>query len=154
MVVDGIERLLPDAERLGVRLGVEALHPVYAGDRSVVVTLGQANSIAERFPPELVGVIVDAYHVWWDPEVYAQIQRAGDRVLGFHVSDWLVPSPDPLMGRGVMGDGVIELRRLRAAVEETGYDGPIEVEIFNQKVWDTPLDEMLPLLQQRFVEHV
>jgi sugar phosphate isomerase/epimerase len=154
MVVDGIERLLPDAERLGIRLGVEALHPIYAGDRSVVVTLGQANRIAERFPAELVGVIVDAYHVWWDPDVYAQIRRAGPRVLGFHVSDWLVPSPDPLMGRGVMGDGVIELRRLRAAVEEIGYDGPIEIEIFNKGVWDMPLDEMLPLLQQRFVEHV
>ena len=154
MVIEGIERLLPDAERLGVRLGVEALHPVYAGDRSVVVTLGQANGIAERFPRELVGVIVDAYHVWWDPDVYGQIARAGSRALGFHVSDWLVPSPDPLMGRGVMGDGVIELRRLRAAVDAIGYGGPIEVEIFNQQVWDMPLDEMLPLIKRRFVEHV
>jgi len=154
MVVEGIERLLPEAERMGVRLAVEALHPVYAGDRSVVVTLGQANRIAERFPPELVGVIVDAYHVWWDPDVYEGIRRAGSRVLGFHVSDWLVPSPDPLMGRGVMGDGVIELRRLRTAVDAIGYSGPIEVEIFNQRVWDMPLDEMLPLIKQRFLEHV
>lgn len=154
MVVEGIERLLPEAERVGVRLAVEALHPVYAGDRSVVVTLGQANRIAERFPPELVGVIVDAYHVWWDPDVYEGIRRAGSRVLGFHVSDWLVPSPDPLMGRGVMGDGVIELRRLRTAVDAIGYSGPIEVEIFNQRVWDMPLDEMLPLIKQRFLEHV
>jgi sugar phosphate isomerase/epimerase len=154
MVVEGIERLLPEAERLGVKLGVEALHPVFAGDRSVVVTLGQAIRIAERFPPELVGVIVDAYHVWWDPEVHEGIRRAGSRVLGFHVSDWLVPSPDPLMGRGIMGDGVIELRRLRTAVDAIGYSGPIEVEIFNRRVWDMPLDEMLPLIKQRFLEHV
>jgi sugar phosphate isomerase/epimerase len=154
MVVEGIERLLPDAERLGVRLGIEALHPVYVGDRSVIVTLGQANSIAELFPQELVGVVVDAYHVWWDPEVYDQIRRAGSRLLGFHVSDWLVPSPDPLMGRGVMGDGVIQLRRMREVVDAIGYRGPIEVEIFNQTVWDMPLDEMLPLIRQRFLEHV
>jgi sugar phosphate isomerase/epimerase len=154
MVVEGIERLLPDAERCGVKLGVEALHPMYAGDRSVVVTLGQANSIAERFPADLVGVVVDAYHVWWDPGVYDEIKRAGARILGFHVSDWLVPTPDPLMGRGVMGDGVIELHRLRSAVDAVGYGGPIEVEIFNQVVWDMPLDEMLPLIRQRFAEHV
>jgi sugar phosphate isomerase/epimerase len=92
--------------------------------------------------------------VWWDPEVYSQIERAGSRVLGFHVSDWLVPSPNPLMGRGVMGDGVIELRRLRAAVDAIGYQGPIEIEIFNQQVWDMPLDELLPHLKRRFAEHV
>jgi len=154
MVVEGIERLLPDAERLGIKLGVEALHPVFAGDRSVVVTLAQANDIAERFPAEVVGVVIDAYHVWWDPDIYGQIERAGRRALGFHVSDWLVPSPDPLMGRGVMGDGVIELRRLRAAVDAIGYQGPIEIEIFNQQVWEMPLDEMLPHLKRRFAEHV
>jgi len=154
MVVDGIAALLPDAERLGITLGVEPLHPIYAGDRSVVVTLGQANTIAEQFPKALVGVVVDVYHVWWDPCINEEIARAGDRILGFHVSDWLVPSPDPLMGRGLMGDGVIDLKGLRAAVESVGYQGPIEVEIFNQKVWDMPLDEMLPLVRQRFAETV
>jgi sugar phosphate isomerase/epimerase len=153
-VVAGIEALLPYAERLGVRLGVEALHPVYTGDRSVVVTLGQANTIAERFPSDLVGVVVDVYHVWWDPCVHDEIRRAGDRILGYHVSDWLVPPPDPLMGRGLMGDGVIDLKPLRATVEAAGYDGPIEVEIFNQKVWDMSLDEMLPLIRSRFAETV
>jgi sugar phosphate isomerase/epimerase len=155
MVVEGIEALLPDAERLGVVLGVEPLHPIYAGDRSVIVTLAQANSIAERFPRELVGVVIDAYHVWWDPIVYQEIERAGDRILGFHVSDWLVPPPgDPLMSRGMMGDGVIELKRLRTAVDATGYAGPIEVEIFNQQVWDMPLDDMIRLIRQRFAETV
>lgn len=154
MVVDGIAALLPDAEKLGVKLGVEPLHPIYAGDRSVIVTLGQANTIAEQFPKSLVGVVVDVYHVWWDPCIRDEIRRAGDRILGFHVSDWLVPSPDPLMGRGLMGDGVIDLKGLRAAVESAGYQGPIEVEIFNQKVWDMPLEEMIPLVRQRFAETV
>jgi sugar phosphate isomerase/epimerase len=155
MVVDGIEALLPDAERLGVTLGIEPLHPIYAGDRSVIVTLGQANTIAERFPKDLVGVVVDVYHVWWDPCVHEELRRAGDRILGFHVSDWLVPPPaDPLMSRGLMGDGVIDLKPLRATVESVGYTGPIEVEIFNQRVWDMPLDEALPMIRQRFAETV
>ncbi len=153
-VREGIEALIPDARRLGVRLGIEALHPVFAAERSVIVTLGQANDLAEQFPADAVGVIIDAYHVWWDPNLYAEIRRAAGRILGFHVSDWLVPLPDPLMGRGMMGDGVIELRRMRAAVDAAGYRGPIEVEIFNQAVWDMPLDEMLELLGRRYAEHV
>lgn len=155
MVVEGIEALLPDAERLGVVLGVEPLHPIYAGDRSVVVTLAQANAIAERFPREVVGVVIDAYHVWWDPCVYREIEHARDRILGFHVSDWLVPPPaDPLMSRGMMGDGMIELRRLRTAVDAVGYGGPIEVEIFNQEVWDMPIDDMIALVRDRFAATV
>src|SRR5256885_1735186 len=83
------------------------------GDRSVIVPLRQALDLAERFPADRCGVIVDAYHVWWDPEVEEQVARAGERILGYHVSDWLVPTPDLLLGRGLMGDGVIDLRRLR-----------------------------------------
>ena len=153
-VVDGIAALLPVAERLKVKIGIEPLHPVFAGDRSVIVTLAQANEIAECFPASLVGVVVDVYHVWWDPCVYDGIRRAADRILGFHVSDWLVPSPDPLMGRGLMGDGVIELRRLRKAVEAAGYFGPIEVEIFNRDVWAMPLDDLMTKVKERFVAHV
>jgi sugar phosphate isomerase/epimerase len=144
MVRDGIAEIVEHARKCGVRLAIEPLHPMYAAERSVVVTLGQANDIAEQFPSEQVGVIIDVFHVWWDPKVYTQIARAGSRILGFHVSDWLVPMPDLLMGRGMMGTGVIELRRLRAAVEGAGYRGPIEVEIFNQHVWETPLNQLLP----------
>ena len=91
-----------------------------------------------------VGVAVDVYHVWWDPERVSRRSRAQRvAILGFHVSDWLVPPPDHLLGRGVMGDGVIEIRRLRVAVDVAGYTGPIEVEIFNQKMWDTPGDQVL-----------
>jgi sugar phosphate isomerase/epimerase len=154
MVVEGIEALLPDAESAGVVLGVEALHPVYTAERSVIVSLAQANRIAALFPPELVGVIVDAYHVWWDPCLYDEIAVASGRILGFHVSDWLVPSPDPLMSRGMMGDGVIELHRMRLAVEKAGYRGPIEVEIFNRAIWEMPLDDVLPLAKARFQETV
>ena len=152
VVEDGICAVLPFAAERGVRLAIEPLHPMFAGDRSVVVTLAQANSMAERIDSPFVGVAVDAYHVWWDPQVYAEIARAAGRIVGLHVSDWLVPPPDHLLGRGVMGDGVIQLRRLRGSVDAAGYEGPIEVEIFNQKVWDTPGDEVLALVKERFVQ--
>ena len=153
-VVEGIEELAPYAASAGVRLGIEPLHPMFAADRSVVVTLAQANQIALRFPADQVGVVIDAYHVWWDPEVYTEIERAAGRILGFHVSDWIVPPPDHLLGRGLMGDGVIAFRRLRAAVEAAGYRGPIEVEILNQTLWDLPPDEALAAVRARFLAYV
>jgi sugar phosphate isomerase/epimerase len=151
MVEDGICAVLPHAQDHGVKLAIEALHPMFAGDRSVVVTLGQANAMSERIASSSVGVAVDVYHVWWDPNVYVEIARASGHILGFHVSDWLVPPPDHLLGRGMLGDGIIELRRLREAVQSSGYDGPIEVEIFNQQVWDTPGDQVLALVKEHFV---
>ncbi len=152
MVEDGICQVAPYALERGVSLAIEPLHPMFAGDRSVVVTLSQANSMAARIGSIAVGVAVDVYHVWWDPQVYTEIARASGQILGFHVSDWLVPPPDHLLGRGMMGDGIIELRRLREAVDAAGYSGPIEVEIFNQRVWDTPGDDVLTLMKQRFLE--
>jgi sugar phosphate isomerase/epimerase len=154
MVEDGIAAILPHAAECGVRLAIEPLHPMFAGDRSVVVTLGQANAMAERLESPFVGVAVDVYHVWWDPEVEAQIARAAGHILGFHVSDWLVPPPDHLLGRGYMGDGVIGLRHLRACVEDARYTGPIEVEIFNQQIWDTPGEQVLAEISRRFVDFV
>ena len=127
---------------------------MYAGDRSVVVTLAQANDLADRLASPWVGVAVDVYHVWWDPSVYREIARAGNSIVGFHVSDWLVPPPDHLLGRGMLGDGVIELQRLREAVDAAGYGGPIEVEIFNQQIWDTPGDEVLARIRERFASLV
>ncbi len=154
MVVDGIGEIVGYAEQCGVRLGVEPLHPMFAADRSVVVTMGEANGIAEQFDSKWVGLVVDVYHVWWGPTVYAEIARAGRRIFAFHVSDWIIPTPDILMGRGMMGDGVIEIRRLRKAVEAAGYEGPIEVEIFNEALWAKPLDEAVGLVAERFLEFV
>lgn len=154
MVRDGIEALIPHARASGVRLAIEPLHPMFAADRSVIVTLAQALDIAEQFDPRDVGVAIDVYHVWWDPEVYRQIERAKGRILGFHVNDWIVPPPDVLKGRGMMGDGRIELRRLRRAVEAAGYAGPIEVEIFNEALWATPGADVLARMKERYLAHV
>jgi sugar phosphate isomerase/epimerase len=153
-VLEGLREVLPDAEKAGVILGIEPLHPMYAAERSVVVTLKQATDMAEQLASPAAGVVVDAFHVWWDPEVMHEIARARGKIVGFHVSDWAVPLPGILMGRSMMGDGVIELRRLREAVDATGYEGPIEVEIFNDEIWKTADDGLLGRIQQRFVENV
>lgn len=150
-VEEGIAQLIPYARERGVALGIEPLHPAFVGDRSVIVTLGQANDMVARLASPWVGVVIDAYHVWWDPQLYAQIERAAGRIVGFHVDDWLCPNREPLMGRGMMGDGVIELRRMRQAVDAAGYGGPIEVEIFNRDIWDMPGDDVLRLMRDRYL---
>ncbi len=151
-VLEGIETLAPYAVEHGVRLGIEPLHPMMIGERSVVVTLAQALELAERFDPAEVGVVVDAYHVWWDPELERQLERAAGRILAYHVSDWLVPTLDLLAGRGMMGDGVIDLPRLRGLVEAAGYDGPIEVEVINAANADLPAAELMARVSRSFVE--
>lgn len=153
-VLDGLREVLPDAEKAGIVLGIEPLHPMYAAERSVVVTLKQANDLVGRLQSPAAGVVIDAFHVWWDPEVMSEIERARGKIVGFHVSDWPVPLPGILMGRAMMGDGIIELRRLRQAVDATGYDGPIEVEIFNEEIWNNADVDLLELIQKRFLEHV
>jgi sugar phosphate isomerase/epimerase len=153
MVEAAVAELVPYAAEYGVRLAIEPLHPMFT-DRSVIHTLAQATAIAEQFPPDRVGLLVDVYHVWWDPAVYVEIARAGRRIFGFHISDWVTPLPDVLMGRGMMGDGVIELRRLRQAVDAAGYAGPIEVEIFNRAINAMPGDEVLALMKGRYQAHV
>ncbi|MBY0098386.1 sugar phosphate isomerase/epimerase [Mesobacillus maritimus] len=154
MVAEGITQLVPFAESYGVKLGIEPLHPMYAAERSVVVSLDLANTLAEAYRPDQVGVVVDVFHVWWDPDLYNQINRAKGRILGFHVSDWLVPLPDMLKGRGMMGDGVIDIQRIRKAVDEVGYSGPIEVEIFNDQVWSQQGDETLQQIKDTYLKHV
>ena len=154
MVADGIAAIVDYAAERQVVLGVEPLHPAFAAERSCITTLREARVLAERFAAERVGVIADVYHMWWDPELYEEIERAALRLIGFHVNDWLVPATNVLMNRGMMGDGVIELRRIREAVERVGYAGPIEVEIFNEAVWATPIDELLPLVKDRYLEYV
>ncbi len=154
MVKEGIAAIETYARQCKVRLGIEPLHPMFAGDRSVIVTLEQANDLAAGFDPKWIGVIIDVFHVWWDPNVYREICRCGNRIFGFHVSDWLVPSPGMLMGRGLMGQGVIEIQRLRIAVEAAGYDGPIEVEIFNEQLWQTPIDDAIRQIKEAYMQFV
>ena len=154
MVMEGIARLLPYAVQAGIKLGIEPLHPMFAADRSVIVSLNQANGMVKSFQSNDLGVVIDVYHVWWDPMVYTEIARASGHIFGFHVNDWIVPVPDMLNGRGMMGDGIIEIRRLREAVTQAGYRGPVEIEIFNEDLWRLPGRDLLRLAKDRFVEYV
>ena len=151
-IEDGIAELLPHARQAGLPLALEPLHPMYAADRAAVNTLGQALDIADRLDPggSALGVAVDVYHTWWDPDLYAGIARAGrGRLLAYHVSDWLVPTRDMLNDRGMMGDGVIDLRRIRRAVEDAGFAGFIEAEIFSDHWWSQPMDAVLETIVER-----
>lgn len=136
-IADALAELAPYAADHGVRLAIEALHPMYAADRCVVSTLGQALDLAERFPADQVGVVVDTYHLWWDDTVAAQIARAGatGRIAAFQLADWITPLPEGvLLGRGQLGDGAVDFRWFREQVDATGFTGPIEVEIFNPEI--------------------
>jgi sugar phosphate isomerase/epimerase len=146
-VEDGIGELLDYARQVGMPLAIEPLHPAYAADRACVNTTRQALDICDRLDPAksgAIGVALDVYHIWWDPEVLAQIERAGKaRLLAFHVCDWLVPTKDILNDRGMMGDGVIDIRSLRAAVEAQGFAGYSEIEIFSNHWWEQPMDDVI-----------
>jgi sugar phosphate isomerase/epimerase len=155
MVADAVAELVPVAERMGVRLGVEALHPMFCADRCVVSRLGDALDLALQFPAQAVGVIVDTYHVWWDAQLAEQIARARGRIAGFQLADWVLPLPaDALLGRGHIGDGLIDLRQITDQVLAAGYRGYAEVEIFSQEVWDAPADDTVGTVRQRFGELV
>lgn len=138
-VRDGIGALLEYSRSVGMPLAIEPLHPMYAADRACVNTMEQALDLCDELDPSrsgALGVACDVYHVWWDPKLEAQIARAGrERLLAFHACDWLVPTTDLLLDRGMMGDGVIDIRRIRGWVEAQGFDGYSEVEIFSEKNW-------------------
>src|SRR4051812_31166129 len=146
-VEDGIAALLEYARSAGMPVAIEPLHPMYAADRACVNTLKHALDLCDRLDPQRsgdLGVALDVYHVWWDPELSAGIQRCGrERMLAYHVCDWLVPTRDLLLDRGMMGDGVIDLRRIRDEVEALGFSGFVEVEIFSEDWWARPIDEVI-----------
>ncbi|MEV4877172.1 sugar phosphate isomerase/epimerase family protein [Streptomyces cyaneofuscatus] len=155
-VADALAELAPYAAERGVRLAIEPLHPMFASDRCVVSTLAQALDLAERFPAEEVGVVVDTYHVWWDDRAPAQIARAGagGRIHSFQLADWITPLPaGVLLGRGQLGDGSVDFRAFRRQVEAAGFDGPIEVEIFNEALWARDGAEVLAEVAERYVQH-
>jgi sugar phosphate isomerase/epimerase len=154
MVEDAIAALVPYARERKVRMAIEPLHPMYAAERSCITSLEEANVLAEKFDADAVGIVVDVYHVWWDAMLERELARARGRIRGFHVCDWLVPTPDMLMGRGMMGDGCIDIHRIRTLVEDAGYRGFIEVEILNQAIWDQPGDETLARMKQRYLSCV
>ncbi|MCR8574345.1 sugar phosphate isomerase/epimerase family protein [Streptomyces sp. Isolate_219] len=161
-VADALGELAPYAAERGVRLALEPLHPMYAADRCVVSTLAQALDLAERFPADRVGVVVDTYHLWWDDTVGAQIGRAGgtggaagSRLAAFQLADWVTPLPEGvLLGRGQLGDGSVDLRWFWERVETAGYRGPVEVEIFNPALWARDGAEVLAEVVQRVRTHV
>ncbi|WP_314175401.1 sugar phosphate isomerase/epimerase family protein [Streptomyces winkii] len=156
-IADGLAELGPYAAERGVCLAIEPLHPMFASDRCVVSTLGQALDLAERFPADQVGVVVDTYHVWWDDRAPEQIARAGagGRIASFQLADWVTPLPEGvLVGRGQLGDGAVDLRRFRELVDATGFDGPVEVEIFNEGLWAREGFEVLAETAERYVRHV
>jgi sugar phosphate isomerase/epimerase len=146
----GIAAILPEARQAGVPLAIEPLHPMQAAERACVNTMEQALDLCERLG-EGIGVAVDVYHVWWDPKLEAQIRRAGkERLLAYHICDWLVPTRDLLNDRGMMGDGVIDLPLIRSWVEAAGYAGFQEVEIFSERDWwRRDPDEVLAVCKER-----
>ncbi|MDQ0923085.1 sugar phosphate isomerase/epimerase [Pseudarthrobacter sp. W1I19] len=156
-VADRLADLVPFAEEHGVRLVLEPLHPMYAADRALISTLGQALDLAAPFDASTVGVAVDTFHVWWDPELKTQIERAGreNRIASYQVCDFNMPiAADPLLSRGYMGDGVVDFATIGTWVRDAGYTGDIEVEIFNQDIWDTDGNTVLATVKERYAELV
>ncbi len=152
-VADRIGELVGFAGDHGVRLDLEPLHPMYAADRAVISTLGQALDLAAPYPTETVGVVVDTFHVWWDPQLQQQIARAGreHRIASYQVCDFNLPiAADALLSRGYMGDGVIDFAAIGGWVAEAGYAGPVEVEIFNAEIWASDAAEVLATVKERF----
>jgi len=153
-IKEGILKILPQAKAAGVKLAIEPLHPMYAGDRSAINTLAQANQMAEEINSDFVGIAVDVYHLWWDNNLQNEIIRCGKNgnLLAFHVCDWNVPTIDFLNDRGLMGDGCINIKEIRGWVEETGFSGYNEVEIFSDKYWATDQKMYLEKIKNAYLK--
>jgi sugar phosphate isomerase/epimerase len=155
-VAEATAELLDHGKAHGVRIALEPLHPVYAADRSCLSTIDEALDLCDRLASaseDVLGVCLDVYHIWWDPALVRAIERAKGRITGFHVCDWLLETKDVLNDRGMMGDGVIDLRAIRAMVEKAGYRGLIEVEIFSAaNWWKRPIEETLNVCKERLAK--
>ena len=154
-IQDGINQLIPYAKNMGVKLAIEPLHPMYAGDKSAIISLGQANDMCESIASPWVGVAIDVYHLWWDNDLKNQIFRCGKNknILAVHVCDWRVPTIDLLTDRGLMGEGCIPIRQIRAWLEEAGFEGYYEVEIFSERLWAQDQKLYLEDIKKSYFNH-
>jgi len=150
-ILDGIASVIDHAQQAHVKLAIEPLHPMYADSRSAVTTLEQANNMVSALHNPWVGVTVDVYHVWWDPYLQSEIARAGRTIFSFHVSDWRTPTRDILNDRALMGEGCIAIAQIRKWVEDAGFDGPIEVEIFSDEYWATDQAEFVEKIKLAYL---
>ena len=155
-VADGIAAILDDAQSANVKLAIEPLHPMYAADKSCINRMAEARSVCEALGHPMLGIAVDAYHVWWDPDLQEQIAWAGrnQKLFGFHVCDWRVDTRHLLTDRGLMGDGCIDLRTLRGWVEAAGFRGDIEVEVFSEQYWAMDQTQYVRKIAAAFMAHV
>ena len=155
-IQEGIEAVLPFAEEMNVKLSIEPLHPMYADTRSAVNTLKQANDMADSIGSELVGIAVDVYHLWWDPDLEQEIKRCAKNghFIAFHICDWAVPTNDMLLDRGLMGEGCIPLKTIKKWVDATGFDGYHEVEIFSNKFWAMDQHKFLEKIINAYKEYI
>jgi sugar phosphate isomerase/epimerase len=152
---DGILEVLPYAEKASVKLAIEPLHPMYADNRSAINTLGQANDMAEEINSPFVGIAVDVYHLWWDPQLEQEIYRCGKNghLFAFHICDWKTPTLDLLNDRGLMGEGCINIRQIRHWVERAGFTGFNEVEIFSNIYWSQNQSQFLQKIKEAYLQH-
>lgn len=148
-ILEGIASIVDHAAQAGVALAIEPFHPMFAAERSAVVTLAQATRLVRQLGATNVGLAVDTYHVWWDPNLESSLADAADYVLGIHVADWLVPTTDLLAGRGLPGDGIIDLSAILTTLVKNGYDGWVEVEVLNREVWARPTDAVIADVRER-----
>ena len=152
---DGINQLIPYAKNMGVKLAIDHFTPMYAGDKSAITSLGQANDMCESIASPWVGVAIDVYHLWWDNDLKNQIFRCGKNknILAVHVCDWRVPTIDFLTDRGLMGEGCIPIRQIRAWLEEAGFEGYYEVEIFSERLWAQDQKLYLEDIKKSYFNH-
>ena len=151
-VADGIGACLDHAAATGVKLSIEPLHPMYAGDKSCINRIAEARAVCEQLQSQWLGIAVDVYHVWWDPDLESEIETAGKQgtIFGFHVCDWRLHTRHMLTDRGLMGDGCIDVPRIRSLVEKAGFEGFNEVEVFSEQYWAMDQHQYLNLIVERY----
>jgi sugar phosphate isomerase/epimerase len=154
-VADGIAAVLPQARSAGVKLAIEPLHPMYAGDRSCINRMAEARQICQQLADPRLGIAVDVYHVWWDPDLQQEIAMAGRQktLFAFHLCDWRVPTRHLLTDRALMGEGCIDVPMIRSWVEQAGFDGPVEVEVFSEDYWSIDQDQYVAKIAAAFLSH-